>query len=55
MVERRRERRAWEERRNTLMFNYTQFSYYGKPVSIMFVSEESESRRSGLETMVERR
>lgn len=36
MVERRRERRAWEERRNTLMFNYTQFSYYGKPVSIMF-------------------
>ncbi|PZC80648.1 hypothetical protein B5X24_HaOG214215 [Helicoverpa armigera] len=31
MVERRRERRAWEERRNTLMFNYTQFSYYGKP------------------------
>ncbi|KAJ0173343.1 hypothetical protein K1T71_011519 [Dendrolimus kikuchii] len=31
LVERRRERRAWEERRNTLMFNYTQFSYYGKP------------------------
>ncbi|KAF9423985.1 hypothetical protein HW555_000694 [Spodoptera exigua] len=31
MVEKRRERRAWEERRNTLMFNYTQFSYYGKP------------------------
>ncbi|RVE49098.1 hypothetical protein evm_006219 [Chilo suppressalis] len=30
-VERRRERRAWEERRHTLMFNYTQFSYYGKP------------------------
>lgn len=33
LVEKRRERRAWEERRNTLMFNYTQFSYYGKPVS----------------------
>ncbi|XP_028171386.1 cell division control protein 45 homolog [Ostrinia furnacalis] len=30
-VEKRRERRAWEERRHTLMFNYTQFSYYGKP------------------------
>ncbi|KAL4705847.1 hypothetical protein ACJJTC_019282, partial [Scirpophaga incertulas] len=31
VVEKRRERRAWEERRHTLMFNYTQFSYYGKP------------------------
>ncbi|KAL0818601.1 hypothetical protein ABMA28_009034 [Loxostege sticticalis] len=30
-VEKRRARRAWEERRHTLMFNYTQFSYYGKP------------------------
>ncbi|CAK1552394.1 unnamed protein product [Leptosia nina] len=33
MVERRRDRKAWEERRHTLMFNYTQFSYYGKPSS----------------------
>lgn len=33
VVERRRVRKAWEERRHTLMFNYTQFSYYGKPVS----------------------
>ncbi|XP_052739176.1 cell division control protein 45 homolog isoform X2 [Bicyclus anynana] len=31
LVERRRARKAWEERRHTLMFNYTQFSYYGKP------------------------
>ncbi|XP_045503778.1 cell division control protein 45 homolog [Colias croceus] len=31
VVERRRARKAWEERRHTLMFNYTQFSYYGKP------------------------
>ncbi|XP_047514137.1 cell division control protein 45 homolog [Pieris napi] len=31
VVERRRERKAWEEKRHTLMFNYTQFSYYGKP------------------------
>ncbi|XP_026728688.1 cell division control protein 45 homolog [Trichoplusia ni] len=37
MVERRRERRAWEERRNTLMFNYTQFSYYGKPSACVAV------------------
>lgn len=33
IVERRRERKAWEEKRHTLMFNYMQFSYYGKPVS----------------------
>ncbi|GBP23878.1 Cell division control protein 45 homolog [Eumeta japonica] len=31
VVNRRRERRAWEEKRNILMFNYTQFSFYGKP------------------------
>ncbi|XP_034827921.1 cell division control protein 45 homolog isoform X3 [Maniola hyperantus] len=31
VVERRRARKAWEERRHTLMFNYTQFSYHGKP------------------------
>ncbi|XP_053616886.1 cell division control protein 45 homolog [Plodia interpunctella] len=31
VVEKRRERREWEERRHTLMFNYTQFSYFGKP------------------------
>ncbi|XP_068623674.1 cell division control protein 45 homolog [Battus philenor] len=31
IVERRRARKAWEERRHTLMFNYTQFSYNGKP------------------------
>ncbi|CAH1640921.1 unnamed protein product [Spodoptera littoralis] len=37
MVEKRRERRAWEERRNTLMFNYTQFSYYGKPSACVAV------------------
>lgn len=29
-VLKRRERRAWEENRNRLMFEYTQFSYYGK-------------------------
>ncbi|CAG9558897.1 unnamed protein product [Danaus chrysippus] len=33
VIERRRTRKAWEERRHTLMFNYTQFSYYGKPSS----------------------
>ncbi|XP_060806646.1 cell division control protein 45 homolog isoform X2 [Amyelois transitella] len=31
VVEKRRARRAWEERRHTLMFNYTQFSYFGRP------------------------
>ncbi|XP_047999119.1 cell division control protein 45 homolog [Leguminivora glycinivorella] len=35
LVERRRARRAWEERRDTLMFNYTQFSYYGKPSALV--------------------
>ncbi|XP_073947987.1 cell division cycle protein 45 [Choristoneura fumiferana] len=35
MVERRRARRAWEERRDTLMFNYTQFSYFGKPSALV--------------------
>ncbi|CAB3222245.1 unnamed protein product [Arctia plantaginis] len=37
MVERRRERRAWEDRRNNLMFNYIQFSYYGKPSACIAV------------------
>lgn len=30
---RRRERRAWEEKRDKLMFDYTKFSYYGQPSS----------------------
>lgn len=29
----RRELKAWEERRNKLMFEYTQFSYYSRSVS----------------------
>ncbi|CAG9126306.1 unnamed protein product [Plutella xylostella] len=35
LATRRRERREWEENRHTLMFNYTQFSYYGKPSGIV--------------------
>lgn len=31
----RRERRLWEEKRDRLMFDYTQFSYYGRSVSLM--------------------
>jgi cell division control protein 45 len=30
----RRERRLWEEKRDRLMFDYTQFSYYGRSVSL---------------------
>ncbi|XP_064485952.1 cell division control protein 45 homolog [Ornithodoros turicata] len=29
IADKRRERRLWEERRNQLIFDYTQFSYYG--------------------------
>lgn len=29
----RREKRLWEEKRNKIMFDYTQFSYYGPSVS----------------------
>lgn len=29
----RRDRRLWEEKRNKLMFEYAEFSYYGKAVS----------------------
>lgn len=29
----RRERRLWKEKRDRLMFDYTQFSYYGHSVS----------------------
>ncbi|KAI5633507.1 CDC45-like protein domain-containing protein [Phthorimaea operculella] len=36
-VERRRSRRAWEEKRHTLMFNYTQFSYFGKPSALVML------------------
>lgn len=33
---RRRERRLWEEKRNRLMFDYTQFTYYGRSVSYYY-------------------
>lgn len=47
MVERRRERRAWEEKRNTLMFNYTQFSYYGKPSACVALELAWRASRCG--------
>jgi cell division control protein 45 len=31
----KRERRLWEEKRDRLMFDYTQFSYYGRSVSFL--------------------
>lgn len=31
----RAERRKWSENRATTLFNYTQYSYYGKSVSIV--------------------
>ncbi|KDR16293.1 cell division control protein 45 homolog [Zootermopsis nevadensis] len=34
-VLRRRERRLWEEKRDRLMFNYTQFSYYGHSSAVI--------------------
>lgn len=33
----RRERRLWEANRNKLLFEYTQFTYYSKAVSICVV------------------
>ncbi|KAK7077931.1 DNA replication initiation factor cdc45 [Halocaridina rubra] len=33
-LEKRRERRLWEQQRNKILFNYMQFSYYGSPVSV---------------------
>jgi cell division control protein 45 len=32
-VLKKRDRRLWEEKRDRLMFDYTQFSYYGRSVS----------------------
>jgi len=32
---RRNERRKWVENRTTILFNYLQYSYYGKPVCII--------------------
>ncbi|XP_026313457.1 cell division control protein 45 homolog [Hyposmocoma kahamanoa] len=47
LVERRRARRAWEERRHTLMFNYTQFSYFGKPVACVVLDLAWRMSRCG--------
>lgn len=32
-IMKRREQRLWNDKRNRIVFNYTQFSYYGKAVS----------------------
>ncbi|XP_037302200.1 cell division control protein 45 homolog, partial [Manduca sexta] len=48
LVERRRERKAWEEKRNTLMFNYTQFSYYGKPSACVALDVSWRLSRAGV-------
>lgn len=48
-VERRRQRREWETKRNDLMFNYTQFSYYGKPSACIVVELAWLLCRSGVE------
>lgn len=34
IADKRRERRLWEERRNQLIFDYTQFSYYGPSAAV---------------------
>lgn len=34
VIEKRRERRLWEENRNKLLFEYSQCTYYSKPVSM---------------------
>lgn len=34
ILERRRERRLWKERRQKIMFDYTQFSYYGLSTAV---------------------
>ncbi|XP_072934113.1 cell division control protein 45 homolog [Epargyreus clarus] len=47
VVERRRARKAWEERRHTLMFNYTQFSYYGKPSACTALELAARGSRAG--------
>lgn len=34
-MRRRRERREWEEKRNRILFDYTQYSYYGSSTAIL--------------------
>ena len=34
-VLKKRQMREWEEKRDTIIFNYTQYSYYGKSVYLM--------------------
>ncbi|XP_026501376.1 cell division control protein 45 homolog [Vanessa tameamea] len=51
VVERRRTRKAWEERRHTLMFNYTQFSYYGKPSACVALEIAARASRCTAATL----
>lgn len=37
ILEKRRTKRAWEENCQRLLFDYVQFSYYGRSVSFFFI------------------
>ncbi|CAH2093381.1 unnamed protein product [Euphydryas editha] len=50
-AERRRARKAWEERRHALMFNYTQFSYYGKPSACVALEIAARASRCTTATL----
>lgn len=39
----KREMRQWEEKRDRLMFEYTQYSYYGKSVSCLVYFSKNHS------------
>ncbi|XP_045454158.1 cell division control protein 45 homolog [Melitaea cinxia] len=51
VVERRRARKVWEERRHTLLFNYTQFSYYGKPSACVALEVAARASRCTTATL----
>ncbi|XP_041972251.1 cell division control protein 45 homolog [Aricia agestis] len=51
VVRKRKERKAWEERRHTLMFNYTQFSYYGKPSACVALEVAERTRGAGVSAL----
>lgn len=36
-IMKRRQKRLWEEERKRIVFEYTQFSYYGRSVSLEFI------------------
>ncbi|CAG7837238.1 unnamed protein product [Allacma fusca] len=48
-VEKRRERRDWQEKRRRVLFDYSQFSYYGPPASLIMLEVAWTMSRGGPE------